>query len=71
MGHFKILDPSYEQKFWHYFVTDALHDFYSPGSVEEARAFDKMFPIALSLSEQLNEINPMQKKRCKRKQVAT
>lgn len=44
IGHFKILDPSYEQKFWHYFMTDALHDFYSAGSVEEARAFDKMFP---------------------------
>ena len=44
LGHFKILDPSFAQEFWHYFVTDELHDFYQPGSVEEARAFDKMFP---------------------------
>lgn len=44
LGQFKILDPSFAQEFWHYFVTDELHDFYQPGSVEEARAFDKMFP---------------------------
>ena len=44
IGHFKILDPAYEKKFWHYFTTDALHDFYQPGSVEVARAFDKLFP---------------------------
>ena len=44
MGHFKILDPAYVQKFWYYFVTDELHDFYKPGSEEEARAFDKMLP---------------------------
>ncbi len=44
LGHFKILDFSYAQEFWRYFVTDELHDFYQPGSVEEARAFDKMFP---------------------------
>mgnify|MGYP001544890713 CR=1 FL=1 len=44
MGHFKILNPAYVRKFWHYFVTDELHDFYKPGSEEEARALDKMLP---------------------------
>ncbi len=43
LGHFAIVDPGVTEKFWYYFVTDTLHDFYPPGSEEEARAFDRMF----------------------------
>jgi hypothetical protein len=43
-GHFKIFEPELEREFWLYFLTDELHDFYPPGSVEEIHAFDRMFP---------------------------
>ena len=39
-GDFALLDRSMEAPFWRYFVTDAIHSFYPPGSAEEARAFD-------------------------------
>ncbi len=38
-GDFTILHKPFEKTFWHYFTTDAIHDFYRPGSREEARAF--------------------------------
>jgi hypothetical protein len=38
-GEFEILDPALEAAFWRYYRSDAIHDFYAPGSAEEARAF--------------------------------
>jgi hypothetical protein len=38
-GNFKIYRKDFENEFWRYFTTDALHDFYEPGSIEEAQAF--------------------------------
>ena len=43
-GNFKILDSSMEKEFWRYYVTDASHDFYPPGSEAEAHAFGRMSP---------------------------
>jgi hypothetical protein len=43
-GNFRILKPDFEPEFWRYYVTDSIHDFYPPGSEEEAHAFDRMFP---------------------------
>jgi hypothetical protein len=39
-GAFRILTNEFEEEFWRYFVTDALHSFYQPGSKEEAQAFE-------------------------------
>jgi hypothetical protein len=38
-GDFEIVDAGLEAGFWRYYVTDAIHSFYRPGSPEEARAF--------------------------------
>jgi heat shock protein HslJ len=38
-GDFTIHDKAFEEGFWGYFVDDTRHDFYPPGSAEEARAF--------------------------------
>jgi heat shock protein HslJ len=38
-GDFEIHNKSFEAPFWRYFTDDSLHDFYAPGSEEEARAF--------------------------------
>ena len=43
-GNFRILKPDFVPEFWRYYVTDAIHDFYPPGSEAEADAFDRMFP---------------------------
>jgi hypothetical protein len=48
LGDFRILDPAFEREFWRYYVTDSIHDFYIPGSDEEAHAFDRPFPGAES-----------------------
>ena len=39
-GSFKILDETFEQKFWNYYRNDAIHSFYPKGSAEETRAFE-------------------------------
>jgi len=39
-GDFTLLDQSMAPGFWRYFVTDAIHSFYKPGSADEARALD-------------------------------
>ena len=38
-GDFTIHQKAFEEAFWRYFVDDAMHDFYAPGSGEEAGAF--------------------------------
>jgi hypothetical protein len=38
-GAFTIYNKDSEDIFWGYFTDDALHDFYKPGSIEEAQAF--------------------------------
>lgn len=39
-GNFTIFDAELKKGFWRYFTTDKLHQFYPPGSEEEAHAFD-------------------------------
>ncbi len=39
-GAFKILDKSFEEFFWEYFVNESKHCFYKQGSEEERQAFD-------------------------------
>jgi hypothetical protein len=39
-GSFKILDETFEQKFWNYYRNDAIHSFYPKGSKAETRAFE-------------------------------
>jgi heat shock protein HslJ len=38
-GDFTIHEKAFEDKFWRYFTSDSLHDFYKPGSKEEAEVF--------------------------------
>jgi heat shock protein HslJ len=38
-GDFVIHRKTFKDKFWHYFIDDSIHDFYEPGSDEEAMAF--------------------------------
>jgi heat shock protein HslJ len=38
-GDFTIHQKAFADRFWHYFTTDSIHDFYEPGSEEEAQAF--------------------------------
>ena len=38
-GDFTIQNADFVQPFWDYFTNDAKHDFFEPGSAEEARAF--------------------------------
>ncbi len=38
-GVFTIYRDDFKDAFWRYFTTDSMHDFYKPGSPEEARAF--------------------------------
>jgi hypothetical protein len=38
-GAFVIRDPAIETSFWRYFTDDSIHDFMTPGSADEARAF--------------------------------
>lgn len=38
-GDFTIHQKAFEEAFWRYFTTDSMHDFYEPGSEEEAKAF--------------------------------
>lgn len=45
-GNFRIFDAGMEQEFWRYFTNDAMHQFYPPGSAEEARAFDLVLPVS-------------------------
>jgi hypothetical protein len=40
LGAFTILDKALSEKFWGYYVNDAIHSFYPPGSEEEAKAFE-------------------------------
>jgi hypothetical protein len=39
-GDFVILNKDLEAAFWRYYVTDAIHSFYPPGSKEAAQAFE-------------------------------
>lgn len=39
-GAFALFDDALAQAFWNYYRDDALHDFYPPGSEEEAQAFE-------------------------------
>ncbi len=45
-GTFRIFDAALEREFWRYFTNDAMHQFYPPGSAEEARAFEQVLPGA-------------------------
>lgn len=38
-GDFAIHRKNFENAFWRYFTDDSIHNFYEPGSEEEARAF--------------------------------
>ena len=38
-GDFRIVDKDLESGFWRYYRDDSIHDFFKPGSVEEAKAF--------------------------------
>jgi len=38
-GAFEFLDRSLEAAFWRYYLTDSMHSFYPPGSMEERQAF--------------------------------
>jgi hypothetical protein len=38
-GAFAIHDQAFETSFWRYFTDKSIHDFMSPGSADEARAF--------------------------------
>ena len=38
-GDFTIHEKAFEDEFWLYFTTDSMHDFFPPGSEEEAQAF--------------------------------
>ncbi|MCG6930987.1 MAG: META domain-containing protein [Desulfofustis sp.] len=38
-GDFTINQKAFEERFWHYFTTDSIHDFYPPGSKEASQAF--------------------------------
>ena len=38
-GAFAIRDQALETSFWRYFTDDSIHDFMTPGSADEARAF--------------------------------
>ena len=42
-GDFTIHRKDFEDAFWGYFTTDSMHDFYAPGSDEEAQAFKTPF----------------------------
>lgn len=46
LENFRIFDEELEKEFWRYFKTDAMHQFYPPGSAEEARAFDQSVPAS-------------------------
>lgn len=39
-GAFTISDKAFEEKFWNYYRSDAIHSFYPQGSPEEAEAFE-------------------------------
>lgn len=39
-GTFRILATEFAEDFWRYYLTDALHSFYQPGSKEEVQAFE-------------------------------
>jgi hypothetical protein len=39
-GDFVISNKGLEAAFWRYYLTDAMHSFYPPGSKEEAQAFE-------------------------------
>jgi hypothetical protein len=39
-GDFVISNKGLEAAFWRYYLTDAIHSFYAPGSKEEAQAFE-------------------------------
>ena len=39
-GAFTILDKTFEEKFWEYYLTDAKHSFYPKGSREEKQVFE-------------------------------
>ena len=49
-GAFTIYRKNFKDAFWRYFTTDTLHDFYQPGSIEEAQAF-KTPPWYASVTE--------------------
>jgi len=38
-GDFRIANPDLEAGFWRYYRDESIHDFYKPGSAEEAKAF--------------------------------
>jgi hypothetical protein len=38
-GDFKIVDKGLEAGFWRYYRDESIHDFFKPGSAEEAKAF--------------------------------
>jgi hypothetical protein len=38
-GDFRIANPDLEAAFWRYYRDDSIHDFFKPGSAEEAKAF--------------------------------
>ena len=44
-GDFHILSKDLEAAFWRYYLTDAIHSFYPPGSKEEAEAFESPLPF--------------------------
>lgn len=39
-GDFTIKEPAFAAEFWRYFTDDSIHSFMSPGSDDEARAFN-------------------------------
>jgi hypothetical protein len=38
-GDFRIANPDLEAAFWRYYHDDSIHEFFKPGSTEEAKAF--------------------------------
>ena len=38
-GDFRITNPELEAGFWRYYRDDSIHEFFKPGSAEEAKAF--------------------------------
>lgn len=38
-GDFRITNPDLEAGFWRYYRDESMHEFFKPGSVEEAKAF--------------------------------
>ncbi len=45
-GAFEILNKDLEAPFWRYYVTDAIHSLYPPGSEEEAKTFQTPWWLA-------------------------